>query len=54
MNEASPTYAELRQCAVSLRLHGLQAHRGEVIGDPQGVIHVALHAQAESFQPLQQ
>jgi hypothetical protein len=35
MNEATPTYAELRQRAVSLRLHGLQTHWAEAMGDPQ-------------------
>ena len=26
----------------------------EVVGHPQSVVHVALHAQAQGFQPLQQ
>ncbi len=26
----------------------------EVVGHPQGVVHVALHAQAQGLQPLQQ
>jgi DNA replication protein DnaC len=34
MNEPRPSHSELREQAGALRLHGLQAHWAEVMGDP--------------------
>ena len=41
MTEANPTPAQLREHAGALRLHGLQAHWAEVMGDPQQAQWVA-------------
>lgn len=41
MTEATPTPAQLREHADALRLHGLQAHWAEVMGDPQQARWVA-------------
>ena len=41
MNEPRPSHAELREQAGALRLHGLQAHWAEVMGDPQQAHWVA-------------
>jgi hypothetical protein len=41
MTEATPTPAQLREHAGALRLHGLQAHWAEVMGDPQHAHWVA-------------
>jgi DNA replication protein DnaC len=41
MTEATPSQAELREQAGTLRLHGLQAHWAEVMGDPQQARWVA-------------
>ena len=41
MTEATPTPAQLREHAGALRLHGLQAHWAQVMGDPQQAQWVA-------------
>jgi DNA replication protein DnaC len=41
MNEAAPSQAELREQAGALRLHGLQAHWAEVMGNPEQARWVA-------------
>ena len=41
MTEAAPTQTELRERAGALRLHGLQAHWAEVMGDPEQARWVA-------------